>query len=408
MCIGLLVVGMMLQLTIGPIKWHLFESPANIIFFALYVVAIAVFYLLRHRLYAIRWAMTMHAALPAIITTAIGTAVYGLTNDRSTLSAWPFVMLYFWMTTILGLISLKHMKSIPFLLNHLGLFLAITAATLGSADMKRLKMTVRQGEPEWRAVNEDSDNKIEELDMAVVLNHFAIDEYAPRLVIISNETGKALPEDRPESLVIEDSVMTGTLMGHTISVKKMHQYCAQFVGTDSLNYVPWTYSGATTAALISIDGGKDQWVSNGSYMFPYRPVRLDSATSIVMPECEAKRFTSNVNVYTKQGARLENVDIEVNKPLEFEGWKIYQLSYDNNRGRWSDISILELVRDPWLPLVYAGIFMLIAGALWMFFKAGNVSRRHRKHEVNSQDEKDAMGNKCGQNVNQEAEGGQRL
>ena len=89
-----------------------------------------------------------------------------------------------------------------------------------------------------------------------------------------------------------------------------------------------------------------------------------------MPECEPKRFVSNVNAFAKSGEMVKEVDIEVNKPLEFDGWKIYQLSYDETKGRWSDISVLELVRDPWLPFVYAGIFMLLAGALIMFLTAG--------------------------------------
>jgi hypothetical protein len=37
-----------------------------------------------------------------------------------------------------------------------------------------------------------------------------------------------------------------------------------------------------------------------------------------------------------------------------------------NKGAQSDISILELVSDPWLPLVYSGIYMMLAGAVVMF------------------------------------------
>ena len=39
------------------------------------------------------------------------------------------------------------------MLNHLGLFLAMTTATLGNADMQRLKMITLKGEPEWRALS---------------------------------------------------------------------------------------------------------------------------------------------------------------------------------------------------------------------------------------------------------------
>lgn len=382
-CLGLGLVGTMLQYSIGPINWDLFAAPVNVLFLAIYVAVLVAAYILRGKLYAVRWAMTYHAAIPAIAIAGLATLVYGITCDRNTLSAWPFVIIYFWLTAILGLTSLQHlhklfgrngwngktvMREIPFLLNHLGLFIAIVCATLGSADMQKLKMTVQKEQPEWRAVEETSEmeGKVVELDVAIQLNHFAIEEYPPKLVVISNETGKVLPMSKPESFVVEDSVASGELLGHKIRVEKMYQYCAQFIGTDTVNYVPWSYSGATTAALVSIDGKPAQWVSNGSYMFPYRPLRIDKETSLVMPECEPKRFTSNVNVYTEKGQQLKDVEIEVNKPLEVEGWKIYQLSYDETKGRWSDVSVLELVRDPWLPWVYIGIYMLLAGAVWMF------------------------------------------
>lgn len=376
--LALPLVGLLLQLSVGPINWDLFAMPVNGIFLIIYIIALIATYVLRAKTYAVRWSMSYHAAIPAILVAGLATVVYGITCDRNTLSAWSFVLLYFWLTTILGLTCLRQLHQLVVrrsslsssfsLISHLGLFIAIVAATLGNADMVKLKMTVRQDAPEWRAV--DDNGKIHELDIAIQLNHFAIEEYPPKIVIIDNETGKTLPEGNPAALVLEDSVMTGNLLGHDIKVTRVHQYCAMFATDDTVNYVPWAYSGATTAALVSIDGRAAQWISNGSYMFPYRPIRIDDKTSAVMPECEPKRFVSNVNAFAKSGEMVKEVAIEVNKPLEFDGWKIYQLSYDEAKGRWSDISVLELVRDPWLPFVYAGIFMLLAGALIMFLTAG--------------------------------------
>ena len=86
-----------------------------------------------------------------------------------------------------------------------------------------------------------------------------------------------------------------------------------------------------------------------------------------MPEPEPKRFASEVTVYTKEGERTDAL-IEVNKPLSIGGWKIYQLSYDETKGKWSRTSIFELVRDPWLPVVYAGILMMLLGSVCLFTK----------------------------------------
>ena len=113
---------------------------------------------------------------------------------------------------------------------------------------------------------------------------------------------------------------------------------------------------------------KEGWVSCGSFLFPYKALRLDSLTSLVMPEREPQRFASKVKVYTQEGTITEDT-IEVNRPMEIEGWKIYQLSYDESKGGWSDISIFELVRDPWLPVVYTGIVMMMLGAVCLFVNA---------------------------------------
>lgn len=84
-----------------------------------------------------------------------------------------------------------------------------------------------------------------------------------------------------------------------------------------------------------------------------------------MLDREPKRFASEVLMYGQSGVKMDTV-VEVNKPVEIEGWKVYQLSYDEEKGRWSDVSVFELVTDPWLPWVYAGIIMMIAGVVFMF------------------------------------------
>ena len=102
------------------------------------------------------------------------------------LSFWPFVLIYLYITVILGLIihlrlrkifrgqgSLK--RDIPFMLNHLGLFLALTMATLGSADIQRVKMICSVGEPEWRALEQGG--AIKEMPIAIELKKFIMETY---------------------------------------------------------------------------------------------------------------------------------------------------------------------------------------------------------------------------------------
>ena len=99
-----------------------------------------------------------------------------------------------------------------------------------------------------------------------------------------------------------------------------------------------------------------------------------------MPEREPQRFVSAVTVYTQSGEVVEDT-IEVIRTLKIFGWNIYQLSYDETKGRWSDVSVFELVRDPWLPAVYAGIIMMVLGAVCLFVNAPKGTEERKEETV---------------------------
>lgn len=107
------------------------------------------------------------------------------------------------------------------------------------------------------------------------------------------------------------------------------------------------------------------WVSSGSHLLPYRSLTLTDSLSLVMAEPEPKQYSSHVNLYAANGD-VDSATILVNKPLRYKGWYIYQLNYDREQGRWSTMSELELVKDDWLLGVYAGISMLLSGAILLF------------------------------------------
>ena len=269
------------------------------------------------------------------------------------LSFGPFVLLYVWLVAVLGMTILRaaipfNVRKIPFLLNHAGLFVALLTATLGNADMQRLKMITQLGKTEWRAIDEGG--KLTELPLAVELKEFTIHEYPPKLMLIDNETGQALPKDMPEHLLLEEKVERGKLLDWDISIFQTIPMAASVATEDTLKFTEFHSMGAAYAvylkAVNTASGqSKEGWVSCGSFMFPYKALRLSEQTSLVMPEREPQRFVSAVTVYTQAGDVVEDT-IEVNRPLKISGWNIYQLSYDETKGRWSDVSVFELVRDP--------------------------------------------------------------
>ena len=272
---GLIFAGLMLQLSVGPVMWDAFAWPANGMVLSAFFVMLTTMVYLRKKVYTFQWMTTYQAAIPAMVYAVVLTIIMGVTRQQvngtwlnNMLSFWPFVLIYVYLTVILGLTihrrfrrifrgqgSMKH--DIPFMLNHLGLFIALTTATLGSADMQRVKMITAIGEPEWRAMEQSG--AIKEMEIAIELKKFIMETY-----------------------------------------------------------------------------------DNGA----------------------PKRFASEIQILTKSGKNIETI-VEVNKPYEVDGWKIYQYGYDTQMGAQSQISILELVSDPWLPWVYAGFYMMLAGAALM-------------------------------------------
>ena len=280
---GLIFAGLMLELSVGPVVWEAFAWPANGIVLAGFLAIIAIVFLFRKKVYAFQFIGTYQAAIPAMVYAVVLTIVMGLTRQQvngtwlnNMLSFWPFVLVYVYIAVILGVVTLKRIISltshhspltshIAFLLNHLGLFIALTTATLGNADMQRVKMITTIGEPEWRALTQEG--VVKEMPIAIELKRFIMDTY---------------------------------------------------------------------------DDGSP------------------------------KRFASEIQILTKTGKNIETT-VDVNKPYEVDGWKIYQYGYDTQMGAQSQISILELVSDPWLPLVYTGIYMMLAGAVCMFVIGGRKS-----------------------------------
>lgn len=427
---GLLVTGGLLQVTLGPLEWGLFAWPANFITLILFVFLLIVAYLLRKRSYFCLFMSTMQAAIPAIAAAAILTLIMGVTKQvaegkrpmdpvglTKMLSFWPFILVYVWMTAILGEVTINQIarfswRRFPTLVSHVGLFLILTCGTLGSADMLRVKMYCETGQPEWRGL--DAFNNVHQLPVAIQLEKFTIDEYPPKLMLI-DKTGRPLPQDKPENLLVDNGMKSGQLLDCKIDILKridnavpvmlskmigkMPEGMMSNIRMDSLGqarnkdgYIASDASGSACALLVRVtrgvnaNGSSDSnlikgqkqvvtgWITSGSYLFPYQALRLKNGRMLAMPNREPRRFASLVNIYTQSGQNIQT-EIEVNKPFTIEGWKIYQLSYNEQMGKWSNLSVFELVTDPWLPVVYIGIFMLLIGAVGMFLTAS------RKKEV---------------------------
>jgi len=393
-CGGLFFTGMVLQLYSGKINPDLLRFPVNLIFGAVFLLLVLSFHLISRRIKELQRFAGHAAGITALTSLLLLIIIMGLTRQvpsshdlshengfvrsgfmQMTVS-WPFILLMLYFLWILGLVVLKRLsrfqwKDTGFVFNHAGLFIALFGAIWGSCDLQRLRMTAPLNAPEWRATNEK--NETIELPLAIELKSFTIDEYPPKLLLLDNVTGKALPQGRPKSISVETLPLTGNLLNWELEITRYLPSAAAFINKDTVNFVEYKEEGATSALYVKarnvVDGArKEGWVSCGNHLFPYASLRLNEKESLVMPDREPKHFASDVTVYTQSGTSKEAL-VEVNKPLSVEGWKIYQLSYDEALGKWSRYSVFELVKDPWLPVVYTGIGMMLAGAVFLFISA---------------------------------------
>lgn len=378
---GLLLTGYILQITtrtyVKPVS-----SPANYIIAAIFVATLLLLHLSQKKHPWVKWLRSVPASISAIVLVLIQAVIMGtipqqnftnaakpsLFGFSNVTSSWPFVISLLFFLTTLGMATLNRMfpwqrKNIGFILNHLGLWIALVAGMLGVGDLKRNTMDLYEGQPEWRA--KDDQNHIIEMPFAFELKNFEMETFAPKLAFADVTNNK-----------IETSGVNALRMIHKGDKYNYNHYevevldyinDAKFTGE---KYFPVNEEGSTPAALIHVKGNNidtSGWISCGSFATSFAVLQLNNKDAVMMMQPEAKKFSSAAEIYTKDEQHYKTT-IEVNKPYSIKGWKIYQLSYDERFGKWSKLSVIELVRDPWLPVVYTGIFMMLAGAVHLIIK----------------------------------------
>ena len=144
---GLMAAGILLQIVAGPVYWHALAAPVNIVALVALLALIGAMYALRRKIPFFEWMMHNGAAVPSLVYALGLTLIMGLVTQTPMggmpffgrmLRMWPFVLAWGWVVLISGLAALTHLlrflwREIPFVLNHLGVFVAIVAASLGSA-----------------------------------------------------------------------------------------------------------------------------------------------------------------------------------------------------------------------------------------------------------------------------------
>lgn len=389
--ISLFFIGLLLEYsTNGAGTEAILIFPGNIILAATIIIIITTLSVFRKKLALAQWLESIPAALCSIGFMLLVSLIMGLTLQQShnspeiisklrfnnVTTSWQYLFANMFLLISLGMVIIKNIKSfkltkIGYMSSHLGLWIVIFASGVGSSDQETYRMQITEGTTQNIAFNEKEGVQ---LPFAITLNDFILEEYPPKLTVINNITGDVISGSHNIAMI--DTSMSTKIGNWNITTSSYEHFSAKAGNHYYFN----NEIGAAPSVFVEAINNTDSvsgWVSCGSFSRDYEALKLDQQHSLIMLFPEAKKFTSKIEIITDDNSTP--IDLEVNKPYTINSWKIYQTGYDDELGSWSKTSLFEIVKDPWLYVVYTGIGLMFLGAIYYLFAgAGSLKKSKQK------------------------------
>jgi hypothetical protein len=312
------------------------------------------------------------ALIILLIFLSIYGAFIGAERAKSFFNSLPLSV--YWIALILllivGILVFRRLVHIPGLLFiHAGCILILTGAVWGSQAGHKLQkkffgidkipagqMAIFEGESENRVALEN-DDEVRELPFYVKLKDFRIEYYKPEYLYIQNRQGKSwkIPAELNAKFSLGDNISTVRI------VRKFENFKIKIEGDNRVPYDdPQPGSNAALEVEIKSPGG--QVVTK--YFFERFPGHIHPEDNFFLSYRRViSEYISELQIIRNNEVVAEK-DIEVNHPLHFGGYHLYQADYDKQAGQYT---ILTVTSDTGLGTVYAGYLMLCIGVFWHFW-----------------------------------------
>lgn len=269
--------------------------------------------------------------------------IYGFKNDLSVFdiftktltSSFSFALNILCLIFLLVLVILKkkpkiNLRYISFQCNHAGLLLALSAGFFGASDKIEYKVLL---EPETLTQTGFSvKGQPVRLPFSLMLNDFTVEKYPGRLILLKNinetvaETG---------SVELEKGVTDYVLQGMNLYVQSDLYDNLMIRVNDSIDY------------RINKEGPSFCKINESEVLF-----RKDG---------KPRQYSALVSMeYEKQAFQDW---LHVNHPVIRDDYYIYLESYEYLQEKSLPRVLLRIVKDPWIRFAYAGVWMMMAGAL---------------------------------------------
>lgn len=388
---GLVLVGFVIELAFTGQQVVAPHRPYNIIMlYASVSLLVAVHVFFRKRLF-VKWLSSIPCSISAVVAYALLALLMGfIKQDDESLphglqllglnhlkNSWPFLFVELYLLVSLGLVTLRRSypltgKNVGFLLNHAGLWLTLVAAGLGSGDLQRLKVGIYEN-GQFINTAYTKGHKILILPFSLKLLDFRMEMYNPGIAIALKSNGKMIKE-RGLMIPLIEKGSEYHLQNWIIRVKEM---IPRAIKADS-GYVESGEPNSSAVAYVEARNAKTDnsikgWLCSGSMTMKPAYLSVEGAHVLFLSQPEPRKYESSI-VFKDHKGKVDTILVEVNKPFKRNRWSLYQLSYDTGMGQDSNLSEIEAVYDPWLPVVYAGIILMMAGSCYLFWLGRGVGR----------------------------------
>ena len=294
-------------------------------------------------------------------------------------SSWTFNLFLLQFMTAIGLKAIDDIycwkqRKLANILMHVPLFIILASAIFGSGDKIRLRVVAPTGQMVNTGITENRQETM--LPFTLTLQEFKLEEYPPHIHLYNKG-------------ILSENYLTIAEAGNTQLLDQWQVECIEYLEyagrlPEESQYRAMNHVGATSALHLKAQHTKsgmsaEGWVSCGSHIFDGSSLLLPDGSELVMPRREAKKYLSSIEVTDKKGKHT--YEVSVNHPATIGAWKIYQQSYDSRMGRWSNISVLECVKDGWYTPIHIAMWMILVGGVYMFIRGWKKSSDRKEDKL---------------------------
>jgi len=300
----------------------------------------------------------------------IGVVLIVATLLKNQAQARRYIYHSWWFISLLGLFCLNLLlctagrwsfavRRLGTSVTHAGVLVMVAGVLLGAVWGERGLMQLYIGEQGNTCYV--TENEKMTLPFVVHLEDFKVERYGGRHVqqkLVVKLAGLGLVRSFPVEVG-----RTFRVAGTPYSVTTV-RYEPDFVILDKGVYGSRSDLPRNPAIQVRVDTGPENRTEWVFAKFPGLRQDPDSEVRLFYQRIERIRaFKSKVQLL--EGERVvASKTIEVNKPLKFKGYSIFQSGYDEQREMYS---VLEIARDPGVPFVYAGFMIISAGVVFNFY-----------------------------------------